>query len=205
MEAREMSKEIHITRIKRRVNQSGTNPKQNIKCVRNRNEIDLNPRDVFYISQSLNMPLNIFLDKYCAIYTNKKTKVTMAKLNPVEELCCPFIADHKCIIYKNKPSVCLHQQRFAIYPYEMIQDMIEITTSSETQNKECFLHRWLAILKRLELSLKMVKDSQLQYDLSNVAFLLLYTNYLHSFEYQFEENVKILNDLLSDIQNHLKQ
>lgn len=86
-------------------------------------------------------------------------------------------------------------------PYKVIHDRKDATLDIGLQHDDCFMNRWLDILNKLEISLKVVNNSQMQDDLSNMAFLILYTNYVQvPFENQFAENVKILNDFINDIQ-----
>lgn len=185
------------------------------RCCRCSNDIDLNPKDIFYISQSINMTMDEFLDKYCFVCINHITKIAIAKLKLLEEtLRCPFMANNKCTIYQNKPTICLLSQmsnhgfkkkrnhvNISDKPYKVIHDRKDIILDIELQHDDGFMDRWMAILNQLEISLKGV-NSQMQDDLSNMAFLILYTNYVQApFEYQFIENIKILNDIINDIQN----
>ena len=213
-----MSKKNHMKHVsKRRVNLNVTmqfDCNQCDRCCRCSNDIDLNPKDIFYISQSINMTMDEFLDKYCFVCINHISKIAIAKLKLLEEtLRCPFMANDKCIIYQNKPTICLLPQtgnhefkknrnsvKIRYNPYEIIHDRKAETFDMGLQHDDCFMDRWMAILNQLEISLKVV-NSQMQDDLSNMAFLILYTNYVQDpFENQFNENVEILNDLINDIQ-----
>lgn len=215
-----MSKRIHMKHIfKRRVNQNIAmqfDCNQCNRCCRHSNSINLNPKDIFYISKSLNMTMDEFLDKYCVVCIDHISKITFAKLKLLEEtLRCPFMANDKCIIYQNKPTICLLPQmsnckftknrdcvKIRYKPYKIIHDRNTVTLDMRLRHDDCFMNRWLDILEKLEISLKVVHNSQMQDDLSNMAFLLLYTNYIQTpFEDQFTENVKILNDIINDIQN----
>ena len=214
-----MSKKNHMKHVsKRRVNRNVTmqfDCNQCDRCCRCSNDIDLNPKDIFYISQSINMTMDEFLDKYCFVCINHITKIAIAKLKLLEEtLRCPFMANNKCTIYQNKPTICLLSQmsnhgfkkkrnhvNISDKPYKVIHDRKDIILDIELQHDDGFMDRWMAILNQLEISLKGV-NSQMQDDLSNMAFLILYTNYVQApFEYQFIENIKILNDIINDIQN----
>ena len=214
-----MSKKIHMKHVsKGRVNRNVImefDYNQCDRCCRRSNDIDLNPKDIFYISESLNMTMDEFLDKYCFVCINHISKISIAKLKLLEEtLRCPFMANDKCIIYQNKPTSCLLSQmnnhgfkkkrnhvKIRYKPYNVIHDRKDITLDIELQHDNCFMDRWMTILNQLEISLKAV-NSQMQDDLSNMAFLILYRNYVQApFENQFNENVEILNDLVNDIQN----
>lgn len=214
-----MSKKNHMKHVsKRRVNRNVImefDYNQCDRCCRRSNDIVLNPKDIYYISESLNMTMDEFLDKYCFVCTNHISKIAIAKLKLLEEtLRCPFMANNKCTIYQNKPTICLLPQmsnhefkktqnhvKICYKPYKVIHDRKDITLDIELQHDHGFMDRWMAILNQLEISLKGV-NSQMQDDLSNMAFLILYTNYVQApFEYQFIENIKILNDIINDIQN----
>lgn len=214
-----MSKKNHMKHVsKRRVNRNVImefDYNQCDRCCRRSNDIVLNPKDIYYISESLNMTMDEFLDKYCFVCTNHISKIAIAKLKLLEEtLRCPFMANDSCIIYQNKPTICSLSQmsshgfkikrnhvNISDRPYKVIHDRKDATLDIGLQHDDCFMNRWLDILNKLEISLKVVNNSQMQDDLSNMAFLILYTNYVQvPFENQFAENVKILNDFINDIQ-----
>lgn len=213
-----MSKKNHMKYVsKRRVNRNVImefDYNQCDRCCRHSKDIDLNPKDIYYISELLNMTMDEFLNKYCFVCINHISKIAIAKLKLLEEtLRCPFMANDKCIIYQNKPTICLLSQmsnhgfkkkrnhvNISDKPYKVIHDRKDVTLDIGLQPDDCFTNRWLDIMNKLEISLKVVNNSQMQDDLSNMAFLILYTNYVQvPFENQFAENVKILNDLINDI------
>ena len=79
-----MSKKNHMKHVsKRRVNRNVImefDYNQCDRCCRRSNDIVLNPKDIYYISESLNMTMDEFLDKYCFVCTNHISKIAIAKL-----------------------------------------------------------------------------------------------------------------------------
>lgn len=81
------------------------------QCCVNREDILLNPRDVYKIAQYLKMEPREVLEKYCETYIGENSRMPIIRLLPVGKIKrCPFLKNCKCEIHEAKPSVC------AIYP-----------------------------------------------------------------------------------------
>ena len=99
------------------------------ECCRNREDILLNPFDVFRLCKALKMTVTEFFKKYCDLYTGETSKLPLAiiKFRPVYQFGtdnvigtrCPFLGQkdglHFCRVHKDKPFVCFS------YPLGRIQ------------------------------------------------------------------------------------
>lgn len=81
------------------------------KCCINREDILLNPRDLYRIAKHLNCtPLDVY-QNYCESYIGSNTHVPIVRLKPKGHVKrCPFLKDRKCAVHEAKPGVC------AMYP-----------------------------------------------------------------------------------------
>ncbi len=90
------------------------------ECCRNREDILLNPFDIFRLCKAKEMTVVEFFKKYCELYTGESSKLPLAiiKFRPVYEFGsdrvigtrCPFLGQkdglHFCRVHKDKPFVC---------------------------------------------------------------------------------------------------
>ncbi len=81
------------------------------KCCIHREDVLLNPFDIYRMSEALGKePSDVFVE-YCEAYLGRSSKMVVVRLKPVgSAMRCPFLRDRKCAIHKNKPTVC------ALYP-----------------------------------------------------------------------------------------
>ena len=77
------------------------------KCCINREDILLNPRDIYSMSKELGMsPGELFL-KYCETYIGDGSRIPIVRIKPKDPVKrCPLLKDRKCSVHKSKPSVC---------------------------------------------------------------------------------------------------
>ena len=81
------------------------------ECCVNREDILLNPRDMYKIARYLKMEPRDVLEKYCETYIGETSRMPIIRLLPIGKIKrCPFLKNCKCEIHEAKPSVC------AIYP-----------------------------------------------------------------------------------------
>lgn len=81
------------------------------ECCRNREDIILNPFDLFRISSQLGTKPNEIVERYCTVYVGDSSRFPVVLLLPVgNEKTCPFLKDNRCSVHANKPTVC------ALYP-----------------------------------------------------------------------------------------
>ena len=99
------------------------------ECCRNRQDILLNPFDIFRLCRAKQMTVSEFFKKYCELYPGESSKLPLAiiKFRPVYEFGtdkvigtrCPFLGQkeglHFCRVHKDKPFVCFS------YPLGRIQ------------------------------------------------------------------------------------
>jgi len=81
------------------------------KCCVTREDILLNPRDMYRISKFLKITPHELLEKHCETYIGGDSRMPIIRLKPIGKTKrCPFLTDSKCSIQEAKPAVC------AIYP-----------------------------------------------------------------------------------------
>lgn len=77
------------------------------KCCINREDILMNPFDLFRAAKELNMDPNGFIEQYCETYLGQDSKMPIVRLRPRGSIKrCPLLMDRKCSIHKAKPTVC---------------------------------------------------------------------------------------------------
>lgn len=81
------------------------------KCCVDREDILLNPRDMYRISKYLDLPPVQILRDYCEYYIGHSSNVPIVRLRPEgPQKRCPMLKGMKCLVHEAKPSVC------AMYP-----------------------------------------------------------------------------------------
>ena len=81
------------------------------KCCTHREDIMLNPQDVYRIAKALNKAPAEIVTEYCDTYLGQSSRMVIVRLLPQGSVKrCPFLKDQKCSIHKSKPTVC------ALYP-----------------------------------------------------------------------------------------
>ena len=81
------------------------------KCCINREDIILNPFDVYRAAKELGMSTEEFITTYGDCYMGDTSKLPLIRLRPRGSIRrCPLLKDRKCSIHKAKPTVC------AIFP-----------------------------------------------------------------------------------------
>lgn len=77
------------------------------KCCINRNDILLNPKDLFRISQYLGLKPQETVEKYCEPYIGGTSRIPIVRLKPQGSVMrCPLLKDRKCSVHPVKPTVC---------------------------------------------------------------------------------------------------
>jgi len=76
-------------------------------CCVNRDDIMLNPRDVYRIAKYLEMEPVEFFKSYCSYYIGDSSRMPIVKLNAVGPMKrCPLLKGKQCAVQSVKPSVC---------------------------------------------------------------------------------------------------
>lgn len=77
------------------------------KCCINREDILLNPEDLFRISDFLHLTPKEVVEQYCEAYIGDTSRMPIVRLKPQGTVKrCPFLKDQKCSIQEAKPTVC---------------------------------------------------------------------------------------------------
>lgn len=77
------------------------------KCCIHREDILLNPRDIFKMSKELKMTTEEFFKQYCEAYVGDDSRVPIVRIKPRGSVRrCPLLKDRKCLVHQSKPSVC---------------------------------------------------------------------------------------------------
>lgn len=77
------------------------------KCCIHREDILLNPKDVYGMAKELGIEPKDFIDRYCEIYIGSDSKNPVVRLKPKGSVKrCPLLKDRKCMVHKAKPTVC---------------------------------------------------------------------------------------------------
>lgn len=81
------------------------------KCCVHREDILLNPQDLFRMAKHLGQTPKDVVIHYCEVYTGPDSRMPLVRLLPEgEDHHCPFLVRGKCRIHEAKPTVC------AMYP-----------------------------------------------------------------------------------------
>lgn len=81
------------------------------KCCINREDILLNPKDLYNIAATLSISQEEAVKQYCETYMGGTSRLPIVRLRPQGSIKrCPLLKDRKCMVHKAKPTVC------AMYP-----------------------------------------------------------------------------------------
>jgi uncharacterized protein len=77
------------------------------KCCINREDILLNPKDLYNISKELGLAPQDTVAQYCEVYLGENSRIPVVRLKPRGSIKrCPLLKDRKCSVHKAKPTVC---------------------------------------------------------------------------------------------------
>lgn len=77
------------------------------KCCIYREDILLNPRDIFRLCRELNLETKEFVKEYCDTYVGESSRLPIVRLQPQGTVRrCRFLKNRKCSVHKAKPTVC---------------------------------------------------------------------------------------------------
>ena len=85
-------------------------------CTRRDEAIILSGVDIYYASKELGITINEFMKKYIHAHIGSRSRVPVITLKENSDGKCSLMADNKCSVHNNKPTVC------AIYPLGRMQD-----------------------------------------------------------------------------------
>lgn len=104
------------------------------KCCINREDILLNPKDLYNIAATLSMSQEAVVERYCETYMGGTSHLPIVRLKPRGTIKrCPFLKNRKCIVHNAKPTVC------AMYPIgrclAISQDVMRSIDSAELKTQ----------------------------------------------------------------------
>ena len=81
--------------------------KQCGKCCINREDILLNPKDLYNISKELGLAPQDAVAQYCEVYLGQSSRIPIVRLKPRGSIKrCPLLKDRRCSVHRAKPTVC---------------------------------------------------------------------------------------------------
>ena len=77
------------------------------KCCINREDILLNPKDIYNLAKELHITTRDFFTTYCETYIGDDSRFPIVRIQPRGAVKrCPLLKDRKCSVHKAKPTVC---------------------------------------------------------------------------------------------------
>lgn len=77
------------------------------KCCIHREDIILNPKDIYSMSKELDIGPKELVDRYCEVYIGTDSRMPVVRLKPRGSVQrCPLLKDRKCLVHNAKPTVC---------------------------------------------------------------------------------------------------
>lgn len=77
------------------------------KCCFHREDILLNPKDVYNIAKELGLTPQVMIEQYGETYVGADSRMPIVRLKPRGSVQrCPLLKNRKCSVHKNKPAVC---------------------------------------------------------------------------------------------------
>lgn len=202
------------------------------KCCINRDDILLNPKDLYKISRELNITINELIKRYCDVYIGINSLIPIVRIKPQGNIKrCPFLKDRKCSVHNSKPTVC------AMFPIgrcikiekgEKVKksDIQYLYTNPNCDKSEThtlrewfdrfginledeYFIKWNQTLMDLSQFLHDIEKTVIKEDmlkLQEIIFRGLYLVYNKDKDFykQFEENVFMLTELIKLFSGYLK-
>ncbi|MCI9225914.1 MAG: YkgJ family cysteine cluster protein [Acutalibacter sp.] len=77
------------------------------KCCINKEDLLLNPRDMYNLAKELGMTPHEVMNTYCETYIGGDSRLPVLRLKPRGKIRrCPLLKDRKCSVHNAKPTVC---------------------------------------------------------------------------------------------------
>lgn len=77
------------------------------KCCIHREDILLNPKDIYNMSKELGISTEKMFEQYCEAYVGDDSRVPIVRIKPKGSVKrCPLLKERKCLVHQSKPSVC---------------------------------------------------------------------------------------------------
>ena len=198
------------------------------RCCRNREDILLNPLDLFKLSQHFQLPPKDIVERFCIAYIGDVLKFPVVRLTSIGiDKRCPFLKGNRCSVNSCKPAVC------ALYPlgrylpmdketYKISENIKYILletvcgdkrqihtvrnwlTNSGLDPQDQFFIRWTTCLYAISDTLKMLATRITPKTLNKLwdfLFVMLYLNYDidQEFSPQFNKNMREILTLFFEV------
>ena len=193
------------------------------KCCKNRDDILLNPYDLYRIASFLNVEMGQVIQDYCVWYVGQTSKLPVVAVNIKGD--CPFLEDNRCRIHSAKPTVC------ALYPLGragtengiryIVQDVNCGTDEEEhtvrswlsgygLEDSEVWFVEWQKTILPLTERMNAIAEKTSERILNMIAqglLVALYVNYdrKRPFLPQFKENVRKIDGMLTGIEGTIAE
>lgn len=116
------------------------------RCCREREDILLNPADLFRIARFLGLPPGEIAKRYCEGYIGSDSRIPVIRLKPKPyRKTCPFLGPEGCSIHAAKPTVCalFPLGRAYIYPKDkLVYFCQDVSCGAKTEAHT--VREWLA-------------------------------------------------------------
>jgi len=197
------------------------------KCCKNREDILLNPQDLFRIAQHLYLKPEEVVERYCERLVGESSRLPLIRLLPRgKERTCPFLLNRRCRVHQAKPSVCslfplgryLKPDPEGITPPETGYIVWPVTCGRPTQTtvrshlesfgiplEDEFHTKWNETMMELIAFIHEAEDKGIPQgeiaDAHTLIYVVLYLKYdlTQDFLPQFIENADILRGNLRDV------
>ena len=116
------------------------------RCCREREDILLNPADLFRIARFLGLPPGEIAKRYCEGYIGSDSRIPVIRLKPKPyRKTCPFLGPEGCSVHAAKPTVCalFPLGRAYIYPKDkLVYFCQDVSCGAKTETHTA--REWLA-------------------------------------------------------------
>lgn len=191
------------------------------RCCRHREDILLNPGDLYRIARYLDMTPAEAIARYCEVYEGPDSHLPVVRLKPKQyRHTCPFLGREGCTIHAAKPTVCaLFPLGRAYIPHkdELLYFCQPLTCGSDQQThtvREWLAEfgleyadedtlAWMRLTPRLTIWMQRIGSKLRESTRQKAILLMIELCYLHydihkPFTEQFSKNREALIDALSD-------
>lgn len=94
------------------------------KCCIHRDDILLNPKDIYNMAKELNLTTDELVEKYCETYIGQDSRIPIVRLKPRGSVHrCPLLKDRKCRVHDAKPGIC------KLYPLGRLLELLGKTAA----------------------------------------------------------------------------
>lgn len=195
-------------------------------CCRNREDILLNPQDLFQLAKGLQIRPQDVVEKYCEYYIGSQSRMPIVRLKSLgTDKHCVFLENNQCSVQSFKPTVCAMFPLGRFYSLKTDEnnadegefgymlmdapcgDKREIHTVREWLGKynipidDEFYKRWVEVIGKLSVKLAEIEKKVSEAAMNNkwlAVFLALYLHYDIKKEFlpQFIQNAELIVNLI---------